>query len=116
MWDIHNTFPAAAVLQFMELEIHMASQQGTLEILSCTTLAFTEIVADYETMEEIITDFQTFKELLEHTAQYSLHSVGPNVLTRRFECMQMACQVGKLPANVNPQRYNLMVSGVQELA
>ena len=27
-----------------------------------------------------------------------------------------ACQVGKLPANVNPQHYNLMVSGVQEMA
>ena len=27
-----------------------------------------------------------------------------------------ACQVGKLPANVNPTRYNLMVSGVQDLA
>ena len=33
-----------------------------------------------------------------------------------FECMQMACQVGKLPVNVNPQRYNLMIAGVQEMA
>ena len=47
IWDIHDTFPAAVVLQFMEMEIHMASQQGTSEILSRTTSAFTKIVTDY---------------------------------------------------------------------
>ena len=40
MYDIDDTFPAAAVLQFMMTEIHMSSQLGTAEILtsSCRAL------------------------------------------------------------------------------
>ena len=116
MYDIHDTFPAAAVLQFIMTEIHMTSQLGTAEILSRATLAFSKVVDTQDTAEEMIQDFQTIKELLEQTTTYSVQSVGQVLLTRMVECLQITSQVGTVPAYVNLQRYSMMIAGVQEIS
>ncbi len=87
MWDIYdtNTFPEAAVLQFIMAEIHMASQLGTSEILSRATLAFSKIVDNFDTAETMVQDFQTIQELLGQTTTYSVQSVGQVLLTRMAE-------------------------------
>ena len=116
MYDIHDTFPAAAVLQFIMTEIHMTSQLGTAEILSRATLAFSKVVDTHDTAEEMIQDFQTIKELLEQTTTYSVQSVGQVLLTRMVECLQITSQVGTVPAYVNLQRYSMMIAGVQDIS
>ena len=88
MYDI-DTFPAAAVLQFMMTEIHMSSQLGTAEILSRATSSFSKIISDYTTAEAMVQDFQTIKGLLEQTTTYSVQSVRPGV----------AHQDGRVPAD-----------------
>ena len=116
MYDIHDTFPAAAVLQFIMTEIHMTSQLGTAEILSRATLAFSKVVDTHDTADEMIQDFQNIKELLDQTTTYSVQSVGQVLLNKIVECLQIASQVGTVPAYVNLQRYSMMIAGVQYIS
>jgi hypothetical protein len=116
MYDIHDTFPAAAVLQFIMTEIHLTSQLGRAEILSRATLAFSKVVNTHDTAEEMIQDIQTIKELLEQTTTYSVQSVGLVLLNKIVECLQIASQVGTVPAYVNLQRYSMMIAGVEEIS
>jgi hypothetical protein len=46
MYDMGDTFPAAAILQNMALEIHMSSRVGASEILSRLTTRFTKNIVD----------------------------------------------------------------------
>ena len=82
MYDIDDTFPAAAALQFIMTEIHMSSQNMTAEILSRATASFSKIIADYGTGETMVQDFQTIKGLLEQTTTNSVQSPGQVLLTR----------------------------------
>ena len=100
----------------MMTEIHMSSQLGTAEILSRATSSFSKIILDYTTAEAMVQDFQTIKGLLEQTTTYSVQSVGQVLLTRMVECLQITSQVEIVPSFLSPQRYSVMIAGVQELS
>ena len=68
MFDKDDTFPAAAALQYMKLELHMTSRVGTMEILSRVTERFTKNIVDHLGAEQLVQDFQTCANLLDRSS------------------------------------------------
>ena len=112
MFDREDTFPAAAIVQNMALEIHMTSRVGTSEILSRVTERFTKNIVDHLGAEQLVQDFQTCRNLLDRSSTNGSQANTRMLLTRLAECMQVAMQVKALPFYVNPQRYNALISEI----
>ena len=112
MFDAEDTFPAAAVVQNMMLEIHMTSRTGTSEILARVTGRFTKNIVDHLGAEQLVQDFQTCRNLLDRSSTNGSQANTRMLLTRLAECMQVAMQVNTLPSNVNLQRCNALIDDV----
>ena len=116
MYDREDTFPAAAVIQNMALEIHMTSRVGTSEILSRLTSRFTKNVVDHHGTELRVQDFQTGRNLLDGPSTNGSQANTRMLLTRLSECMQVAVQMNALPCYANPQRYITLIAGIVEIS
>ena len=116
MYDIYDSFPAAATLQFMMTEIYMESKAGMNELLSRASEVFSVVVTDYDIMEKLVRDFQTLETLLFQTTSGAIRAPGQMLLTRMVESVQLASQIQKISPHCNPQRLAVMIAGVGELA
>ncbi len=98
MYDMDDTFSAAAIVQSMTLEIHMSSRVGTSEILACATSRFAKNIVDHSRAELLVQDFQTCRNLLDRSSSNAGLVNTRMLLNRLSECMLVAVQMNALPS------------------
>ena len=116
LYDKDDTFAAAAIVQSMVLEIHLSSRVGTSEILARATTMFSKLIVDHIMAEQLVEDFQTIRDLINRSSANCGQVNARTLLTRMTECLLTAMQMGAFPANVNPQRYSMMIAGIVEIS
>ena len=116
MYDSQDSLPASAVLQAMAMEIHCSTGQGTADVMTNASAAFTVVITDRETAEMANQSCESFVGLFSQASRHSVREVGQELLVRLYEALQVAVTSGKLPGWINPQVYATMVAGIMDIA